>query len=59
MYNVEQLAAAVIKQWQDDGRPQVADLDLWQDVVEVAAEIIAYKQSAQKVPLPDKEDDLC
>lgn len=59
MFNAEQLAAAVIKQWYDDGRPQVADLSLWQDVVDVATEIAAYKQSAQKVPLPDKEDDLC
>lgn len=59
MHNVEQLAAAVIKQWQDDGRPQVADLSLWQDVVDVVSEITAYKMSAQKVPLPEKEDDLC
>lgn len=59
MFNVEQLAAAVIKQWQDDGKPQVADLGLWQDVIEVVSEIAAYKMSTQKVPLPDKEDDLC
>lgn len=60
MHNIALLAAAVIKQWQEDGRPQVAvNLDLWEDIISLHVEIDRNKHEVNRPQLHQGGVDEC